>query len=180
MQGRPQNYLKKLKSYKFLAFLHLLLDVTKEFSHVFLLFHKNYVSVPEIQDRVNTLNAALDAMQVRPGNHLRELQQSVEEDGTFKEISLTRQPNNVVSFTNIRESLLNASKQYTNNRFSNLVQDPVFKAEATVSDPLGWPRVGDSYSDMERMTLMCLWITSTQCLLPMVFLLLIVCMSSLS
>ena len=27
-----------------------------------------------------------------------------------------------------------------NNRFSNFVQDPVFKAVATVSDPLGWPR----------------------------------------
>ena len=58
MQGRAQNYLEKLKSYKFLAFLHLLLDVTKEFSHVSLLFQKNDVSVPEIQDRVNTLNAA--------------------------------------------------------------------------------------------------------------------------
>lgn len=140
MQGRAQNYLKKLKSYKFLAFLHLLLDVTKEFSHVSLLFQKNDVSVPEIQDRVNTLNAALDAMQVRPGTHLREFQQSVGEDGTFKEISLTRQPNDVVSFTNIRESLINATKQYMNNRFPNFVQDPVLKAVATVSDPLGWPR----------------------------------------
>ena len=93
MQGREQNYLKKLKTYKFLAFLHLLLDVTKEFSHVSLLFQKNDVS--EIQDRVSTLNAALDAMQVRPGTHLREFQQSVGEDGTFKESSLTRQPNDV-------------------------------------------------------------------------------------
>ena len=73
MQGRAQNYLKKLKSYKFLAFLHLLLDVIKKFSHVPLLFQKNDVSVPEIQDRVNTLNAALDAMQVRPGTHLKKI-----------------------------------------------------------------------------------------------------------
>ena len=114
--------------------------MTKEFSHDSLLFQKNDVSVPKIQDRVNTLNAALHAMQVRPGAHLREFQKSIEEDGTFKEISLTRQPNDVVSFTNIRESLLNASKQYMNNRFSNFVQDPVFKAVATVSDPLAWLR----------------------------------------
>ena len=112
--------------------------MTKEFSHVFLLFQKN-VSVLEIQDRLNTLNAALDAMQVRPRTHLREFQQSVGEDGTFKEVSLTRQPNVVVSFTNIRESLINATKQYMNNRFSNFVQEPVLKAVATVSDPLGWP-----------------------------------------
>lgn len=113
--------------------------MTKEFSHVSLLCQKNF-SAPEIQDRVHTLNAALDAMQARAGTHLREFQKSVEKDGTFKEISLTRQPNGVVSFTNIRESLLNASKQYMNNRFSNFMQDPVFKAVATVSDPLGWPR----------------------------------------
>lgn len=79
-------------------------------------------------------------MQVRPGTHRREFQQSVGEDGTFKEISLTRQPNDIVSFTNIRESLINATQQYMNNRFSNFVQDPVLKAVATVSDPLGWPR----------------------------------------
>lgn len=85
MQGRAQNYLIKFNSFKFLAFLHLLLDVTKECSHVSLLFQKNDVSVPEIQDRVNTLNADLDAMQVRAGTLLREFQQS--------EISLTRQPN---------------------------------------------------------------------------------------
>ena len=58
----------------------------------------------------------------RAGTRLREFQQFVKEDGTFKEISLTRQPNDVVSFANIRESLLNASKQYMNNRFSNFVQ----------------------------------------------------------
>ena len=62
MQERAQNCLKNLQSYKFLVFLHLQLDVTKEFSHVSLLLQKNDVSVPEIQDRVNTLNAALDAM----------------------------------------------------------------------------------------------------------------------
>ena len=60
MQGRAQNCLKELKSYKFLAFLHFLLDVTKEFSHVSLLFQKNDVSAPEIQDRVNTQSATID------------------------------------------------------------------------------------------------------------------------
>ena len=113
---------------------------------------RNDVSVPEIQNRVKTLNAALDAMQVRAGNHPRQFQQSLEEDRTCKEISLTRQPNDVVSFTNIRESLLTASKQYIKTDF----QEPVFKAVATVSDPLGWPRDrGHAYSHT-RMTLMCL------------------------
>ena len=31
-------------------------------------------------------------------------------------------------------------QKYMNDRFSNFVQDPVLKAVATVSDPLGWPR----------------------------------------
>ena len=32
MQGRAKNYSKKLKSFKFLKFMHLLLDVIKEVS----------------------------------------------------------------------------------------------------------------------------------------------------
>ena len=47
MQGRAKTYSKKLKSFKFLKFMHLLLDVIKEVSKASLLFQRDDVTVSD-------------------------------------------------------------------------------------------------------------------------------------
>ena len=71
MQGRATNYSKKLKSFKFLKFMHLLLDVIKEVSKVPLLFQRDDVTVSDVQRKIDTLCGTLDAMNLRPGEHVR-------------------------------------------------------------------------------------------------------------
>jgi len=52
MQGRASNYCKKLVSYKFLFFLHLLLDIVTAISKLSLQFQDDKIAILQLQDKV--------------------------------------------------------------------------------------------------------------------------------
>ena len=140
MQGRATNYSKKLKSFKFLKFMHLLLDVVKEVSKVSLLFQRDDVTVSAVQLKIDTLCGALDAMNLRPGEHVRSFCVEITDDNMFKETHLKRVNGDDASFMSIKSGLITSAKEYFHKRFSNFQEDPVLRGAADLSNPLLWPR----------------------------------------
>ena len=51
--------------------MHLLLDVIKEVSKASLFFQRDDVTVSSVQLKIDTLCGASDAMNLRPGEHVR-------------------------------------------------------------------------------------------------------------
>ena len=51
--------------------MHLLLDVIKKVSKASLFFQRDDVTVSAVQLKIDTLCGALDAMNLRPGEHVR-------------------------------------------------------------------------------------------------------------
>ena len=106
MQGRAKNYSKKLKSFKFLKFMHLLLDVIEEVSKASLFFQRDDVTVSAVQLKIDTLCGALDAMNLRPGEHVRSFCAEITDDNVFKGIHLTRENGDDASYTTIKTGIL--------------------------------------------------------------------------
>lgn len=140
MQGRAKNYSKKLKSFKFLKFMHLLLDVIKDVSKASLFFQRDDVTVSAVQLKIDTLCGALDAMNLRPGEHVRSFCAEITDDNVFKGIHLTRENGDDASYTPIKTALTTSAKDYFHKRFSNFQEDPVLCGAADLSNPQLWPR----------------------------------------
>ena len=105
MQGRAKNYSKKLKSFEFLKFMHLLLDVINEVSKASLFFQRDDVTVSAVQLKIDTLCGALDAMNLRPGEHVRSFCAEITDDNVFKGIHLTRENGDDASYTTTKQNL---------------------------------------------------------------------------
>ena len=83
-QDRASNYCRKLVSYKFLFFLHMLLDIVRAIRKLLdivtairklsLQFLDDKISISQHQDKVNTRSSTLEAFKVRPGENLTSLQ----------------------------------------------------------------------------------------------------------
>lgn len=58
MQGRAKNVHKKLNSYRFLQYLHLLWDTAFEISQVSLVFQRNEVAVSDVKHELNRVDLA--------------------------------------------------------------------------------------------------------------------------
>ena len=71
MQGTATNCGKKLTRYLFVKFLHLLLDIVQQVSKVSLVFQREEGTIALVQNKINALNASLEALKTRPGEHLR-------------------------------------------------------------------------------------------------------------
>ena len=74
-------------------------------------------------------------MQIRPGQHLKLFQESVDEDNCFEGVAFTRQNGNDDSLLTTRDTLVRLANQYITKRFSNFNEDPVLKAAAFITDP---------------------------------------------
>ena len=59
MQGRAVNYSKRPTSYKFVAVMHLLLDIVDALSKVSLSFQEDGITISRVQDKLTTLSATL-------------------------------------------------------------------------------------------------------------------------
>lgn len=55
MQGRAVNYSKKFTSYKFVAIMHLLLDIVDALSKVSLSFQEDGITISRVQDNLTAL-----------------------------------------------------------------------------------------------------------------------------
>ena len=63
MQGTATNCGNKLTRYLFVKFLHLLLDIVQHISKVSLVFQREEGTIALIQDKINALNASLEALE---------------------------------------------------------------------------------------------------------------------
>ena len=139
MQGRASNYSKKLVSYKFLLFLHLLLDIVTAISRLSLQFQEDKISISQLQDKVNALSSTLATFRIRPGEHLNSFQQEVGDGNLYKGVELTRSVHGAASFTSSKEETINKATAFITERFQGLGDDPVLHAASTLTDHQSWP-----------------------------------------
>lgn len=71
--------------------MHLLLDVIKEVSKASLFFQGDDVTVSAVQLKTVTLCGALDAINLRPGEHVRSFCAEITDASVLKGIHLTRE-----------------------------------------------------------------------------------------
>ena len=107
MQGRASNYCQKLVSFKFLLFLHLLLDIVTAISKLSLQFQENKISISQLQDKVYALPSTLDSFKLRAGEHLNSFQQEVDDGNLYKGPELTRSECDTASFASSKDEIIN-------------------------------------------------------------------------
>ena len=61
MQGRASNYCQKLVSFKFLLFLHVLLDIVTAISKLSLQFQEDKISISQLQLQVQSVRPVINA-----------------------------------------------------------------------------------------------------------------------
>ena len=135
MQGRASNYCKNLVSYKFLLFLHLLLDIVTAISKLSLQFQDDKISISQLQDKVNTLLSSLEAFKVRPGKNLTSFQQEVGDGTQYKGLDLNRSGRDTFS----RDDVIDKITAFLSDSFQGLSNDPILHAAATLTDHHSWP-----------------------------------------
>ena len=139
MQGRAMSYSKKLVNYRFLLFLHLLLDIVTAIGKLSLHFQEDGITISQLQDKVNTLSSTLEAFKVRPGEHLNSFQLEVSDGNQYKGLQLTRSENDAAAFARSKDDIINTAMAFLNDRFQGLGQDPTLSAAATLTDHHSWP-----------------------------------------
>lgn len=110
MQGTATNCGKKLTRYLFVKFLRLLLDIVQQVSKVSLVFQREEGTIALVQDKINALNASLEALKTRPGEHLRSFEGSVDVDNRFNDIVLSKKDTDDASFLTTRDTLIDLAK----------------------------------------------------------------------
>ena len=77
IQGRAKNVHKKLTSYRFSQYLHLLWDSAFEISKVSLVFQRNEVAVSVVKHELDSVDFALQNMARSEVRHLQSFQETV-------------------------------------------------------------------------------------------------------
>lgn len=138
MQGRASNYCKKLVSFKFLLFLHLLLDIVTAISKLSLQFQEDKMSISQLQDKVYALSSTLDSFKVRAGEHLNSFQQEVGDGNLYKGLELTRSEHDTASFASSKDEIINQATAFITKRFQGLGDDPILRGASTLTDHKSW------------------------------------------
>ncbi|XP_068719463.1 zinc finger protein 862-like [Montipora capricornis] len=135
MQGRSSNYCKKLVNYKFLLFLHLLLDihVVTAISKLSLQFQEDKMSISQLQDKVNALSSMLDSFKVRAGEYLNSFQEEVSDGNLYKGLELTRSERDTASFASSKDEIINKATAFITERFRGL------GGTSILTDHKSWP-----------------------------------------
>ena len=108
MQGRAKNVHKKLTSYRFLQYLHLLWDTALEISQVSLVFQRNEVAVSDVKHELNRVDLAPQNMAQHGRRHLQSFQEKVGDGVVFQVVNLKRAENDTNAFARNREDLQNS------------------------------------------------------------------------
>ena len=138
MQGRAVNYSKKFTSYKFVAIMHLLLDIVDALSKVSLSFQEDGITISRVQDNLTALLAKLESFKERPGQQLNSFLTEVGDGNTFKGIELQRDADRQ-AINAIQASAVNAAMTFIQERFEGMEADPVLSAAAVLTNHRGWP-----------------------------------------
>lgn len=138
MQGRAVNYSKKFTSYKFVAIMHLLLDIVDALSKVSLSFQEDGIIISRVQDNLTALLAKLESFKERPGQQLNSFLTEVGDGNTFKGIELQRDADRQ-AINAIQASAVNAAMTFIQERFEGMEADPVLSAAAVLTNHRGWP-----------------------------------------
>ena len=138
MQGRAVNYSKKFTSYKFVAIMHLLLDIVDALSKVSLSFQEDGITISRVQDNLTALLAKLESFKERPGQQLNSFLTEVGDGNTFKGIELQRDADRQ-AINAIQASAVNAAMTFIQERFEGMETDPVLSAAAVLTNHRGWP-----------------------------------------
>ena len=138
MQGRAVNYSKKFTSYKFVAIIHLLLDIVDALSKVSLSFQEDGITISRVQDNLTALLAKLESFKERPGQQLNSFLTEVGDGNTFKGIELQRDADRQ-AINAIQASAVNAAMTFIQERFEGMETDPVLSAAAVLTNHQGWP-----------------------------------------
>ena len=77
MQGRAQNVIAKLESYKHVAFMFFMLDILDELQKLSLIFQKDEVVVSDVQNALERTRLSLTALLARPGANVRKFVRAV-------------------------------------------------------------------------------------------------------
>ena len=127
MQGRASNYCQKLISFKFLLFLHLLLDIVTAISKLSLQFQEDKISISQLQDKVYALSSTLDSFKLRAGEHPNSFQQEVGDGNLYKGLELTRSECDTASFASSKDEIINQATAFITEKFQGLGDDPVLR-----------------------------------------------------
>lgn len=128
IQGRASNYCQKLVSFKFLLFLHLLLDIVTAISKLSLQFQEDKISISQLQDKVYALSSTLDSFRFRAGEHLNSFQQEVGDGNLYKGLELTRSECDTASFASSKDEIIQMkATAFITERFQGLGDDPVLR-----------------------------------------------------
>ena len=138
MQGRAVNYSKKFTSYKFVAIMHLLLDIVDALSKVSLSFQEDGITISRVQDNLTALLAKLESFKERPGQQINSFLTEVGDGNTFKGIELQRDADRQ-AINAIQASAVNAAMTFIQERFEGMEADPVLSAAAVLTNHRGWP-----------------------------------------
>lgn len=128
MQGRAVNYSKKFTSYKFVAIMHLLLDIVDALSKVSLSFQEDGITISRVQDNLTALLAKLESFKERPGQQLNSFLTEVGDGNTFKGIELQRDADRQ-AINAIQASAVNAAMTFIQERFEGMETDAVLSAK---------------------------------------------------
>lgn len=124
MQGRAQNVIAKLESYKHVAFMFFMLDILDELQKLSLTFQ---VAVSDVKNALERTSLSLTALLARPGANVRKFEQSFN-GNVFETVILNKHVNDDAELTNLKNRVVNATSQYLANRFDNFEHDPVLAA----------------------------------------------------
>lgn len=117
------NYTKKLTSYKFVAVIHLLLDIVGALSKVSLSFQEDGKTISRVQDKLTTLSATLESFKERPGQHLNSFVTELERDPADRQ-----------AISAIQTSVVNAAMTFIQEMFEGMTTDPVLSAAAVLTN----------------------------------------------
>ena len=130
---------QKLVSFKFLLFLHLLLDIVTAISKLSLQFQEDKMTISQLQDEVYALSSTLDSFKLRAGEHLNSFQQEVGDGNLYKGLELTKSERDTASFASSKDEIINQATVFITERFPGLGDDPILRGALTLTDHKSWP-----------------------------------------
>jgi hypothetical protein len=159
MVGRSRNIRNKLRSYKFLLFMHLMLDILTAAKFVSLKFQSNDCTLSSATDSIVTFIMEIQSLHQHAPN-LHRFEQSIEKETVdscdsedvsegedpsevvgklkWKDVELTSHASTRRNFEELKMQLLTDTVEYISSRFGIFKDDDVLSA-LQVLDPSNWP-----------------------------------------
>ena len=139
-QGGAVFSVKFLTSFRGLLLTSFLWDIAEEAALLSRVFQAEFLTVTTAAAAVRKFELQSVNMKFSDGNGVKSFLKEVGSGNMFRDISITRDDNDVAAFQNIRMSVLDEIRHSMDERFHYLFNDPVIEA-SSVLDPDTWPEV---------------------------------------